>query len=193
MPRFSTHRRARRLAGVAPFFLSLVALGVVVAPAPAPAYTITLTQPELQAIVATQFPKGYAVEFGEVQLHSPRVVLTPRSSRLGLRVALKIDVTELPDPFTVTGRAFVDGEPAYDPRRHELTLRAPQLREFTADGLPAPYAEMVEAEVAAMVRQELPVIVVYRLDPQRVQGASPLRRLKSVRVEGGKLLLELGQ
>lgn len=163
---------------------------VWLAPGAARAYTVILTRPELQAIVATQFPKAYETAFGQIQLHSPRVVLTPGSSRLGLRVGLRVAVA---GESAVTGSALVDGEPAYDPQRREFHLREPQVRELTTGELPPPYAEMAEAAVAELVRQQFPVIVVYRIDASMLKESQPLRMLKSVKCENGVLRLELGR
>lgn len=167
----------------------LLFLAFVWAPISAPCYTIALSQAKLQVMVEKQFPKTYDAMSAQVQLHSPRVVLTNGSPRLGMHLGLQMDVG---GQYTVNGSALVDGEPEYDSRRREFHLRDPRVRDVVAEGLPAPYAEMASAAVAELVRQQFPVIVIYRIDQTMLDSSLSLRMLKSVRTEKGSLVLELG-
>jgi len=170
----------------AAFFATPIAAGVA---APAASYTVGLTAAEIEAVVRPHFPLTRDGPFGAMTFSNPNVVLTPGSDRLGLGM----DVTaDLPAGMQASARALVDGELAYDPGRREFHLREPRVLKLTAEGLPEAFAPVVADAVTQMARQQMPVIVLYRLPDDLGPAGVPLRLLRAARVEDGRLLVTLG-
>jgi len=167
----------------------VVLIGLSIFSQSAQAYTLTITQKDLQTMTDAWFPVSQTTAIGDVELSSPRIVLTTGSDRIEFAVTIRI---EMPGQYIATGNGVIDGELDYSAERGEFYLRDPRLMQLTVDGLPPSYDAMVLSVINDFTRQHLPLIVVYRLDNQTIGHASVLRTLKSVRVHQGKLLVELG-
>jgi hypothetical protein len=172
---------------------SLVLMGVVTSAiltvSRAHGYTVTVGAPALQKALEAYFPITRENALGAVTLSNPRVILRPGSPRIGLATDVKAVMTDQP-PFT--GKGLVDGEIAYDPRRHEFHLREPRVSSLAIDGLEEPFATLLEGAIDAITQSQFPVIVLYRLDDAALQDSTKLRMLKAVGVRDGNLVVELG-
>ena len=155
----------------------------------AQAYTLNMTQKELQVMIDVWFPISQATAIGVVKLSSPKILLTNASDRLGFSVNIKL---EMSDQYVATGNGVIDGELDYSAERGEFYLRDPQLVKLTIDGLPPSYDDIVLSVINNLTQQQLPLIVVYKLDKQSLSQAPILGTLKSVRVQKGQLLVEIG-
>jgi len=155
----------------------------------AQAYTLTMTQKELQIMIDVWFPVTQATAIGDVKLSSPKILLTNASDRLGFSVNIHL---EMPDQYIAKGKGVIDGEIDYNAERGEFYIRAPRLLKLKVEGLPPSYESIVLSVINDLTQQQLPLIVVYSLDKQEIAQASVLRTLKSVRVNKGQLLMELG-
>jgi len=167
--------------------LFLVALGLFTPKAQA--YTLTMTQKELQVMTEVWFPIRQATAIGEVTLSSPKILLPRDSDRIGFSVNVLL---EMPDQYIARGKGVIDGELDYSAERGEFYLRDPQLVKLTVDGLPPSYDDIVLSVINNLTHQQLPLIVVYKLDKQSLAQAPILGTLKSVRVQKGQLLVEIG-
>jgi hypothetical protein len=176
----------RRITGVSIF---IVLIGLCSVSQKAQAYSLTMTQKDLQKMTNTWFPVQQTTAIGDVELSSPRIVLPSGSDRIECAVNIRI---EIPGQYIATGNGVIDGELDYSAERGEFYLRNPRLMRLTVDGLPPSYDEIVLSVINDLTQQHLPLIVVYRLDRQKIAHASVLRTLKSVRVHKGQLLVELG-
>lgn len=168
----------------------LTTLHALPAPAePVTSYTVHLTAAEIESVVRPHFPLTQDGPFGAMTFSHPNVVLTPGSDRLGLGV----DVTaDLPMGMQARAHALVDGELAYDPARREFHLREPRVLKLTAEGLPEAFAPVVAKAVTQMARQQMPIIVLYRLPDDLGPAGVPLRLLQAASVEDGRLKVVLG-
>ena len=166
----------------------IILLGLTIFSQTAQAYSLTMTQKDLQTMTDVWFPVKQATAIGDVELSSPKIMLTSNSDRIKFAVNIRI---EMPGEYIATGKGVIDGELDYSPERGEFYLREPHLIQLAVDGLPPLYDEMV-LSIMNDLTQQLPLIVVYRLDKQTTGHAPLLRTLKSVRVHKGQLLVELG-
>ena len=171
----------------ASIFVVLIGLGIF--SQRAQAYTLTMTQKDLQTMTEGWFPVNQTTVIGDVELSSPRIILPSGSDRIGFAVNIRI---EMPGQYIATGNGVINGELDYSAKRGEFYLRDPRLTKLTVDGLPPSYDAMVLSVMNDLTEQHLPLIVVYRLDKQKIAHASVMRTLKSVRVYKGQLLVELG-
>ncbi|MGD2064751.1 MAG: DUF1439 domain-containing protein, partial [Nitrospirota bacterium] len=151
-------------------------------------YTVTVGGPALQKAVEAAFPITRENAVGAVTLSNPRVLLRPGSRRIGLATNVK---AAMPDQPPLTGNGVIDGEIAYDPTRHEFHLREPRVSSLAIDGMEGPFAALVESAVEVLMQDQLPVIVLYRLDEETLRQAPQLRMLKGVGVRNGALVLDL--
>ncbi len=165
----------------------LITLGIITQKAQA--YTLSITQKELQAMIEIWFPVTQATAIGDVKLSSPKIRLPNDSGRINFAVNINLD---MPDQYTAAGNGVIDGELDYNAERGEFYLREPRLLNLKVDGLPSSYDAIVLSVINDLARQQLPLIVVYRLDKEEIGQASVRRTLKSVRVQKGRLLMELG-
>ena len=176
----------RRLTYVS-IILFLIAMGLLTPKAHA--YTMTITQKELQVMVEVLFPIRQSTAIGEVKLSSPIILLQGVSDRIGFAVNVAL---EMQDQYIAKGNGVIDGELDYNAERGEFYLRNPRLLKLKVDGLPPSYDSIVLSVINDLTQQELPLIVVYKLDKQSLAQAPILGTLKSVRVQKGRLLVEIG-
>ncbi len=153
------------------------------------AYTLAISQKELQTMIELWFPVKQATAIGDVKLSSPKIHLPDDSGRIHFAVNINL---EMPDQYVAAGSGVIDGELDYNSDRGEFYLREPRLLKLEVDGLPSSYDAIVLSVINDLTRQQLPLIVVYRLDKEEIGQASVLRTLKSIRVHKGQLLVELG-
>ena len=155
----------------------------------AQAYTLTMTQKDLQKMTEVWFPIRQATAIGDVKLSSPKILLTKDSDRLSFAVNIRL---EMPDQYIAKGDCVIDGELDYNAERGEFYLREPRLLKLSVDGLPSSYESIVMSVISDLTQQQIPLIIVYRLDNQAIGQASVLRTLKSVHVHKGQVIVELG-
>ena len=152
------------------------------------AYTVTVTEADLEANVSEYFPLESDTPLYHLQLFRPVVTLNAKTNRVGLNVDFSIEV---PDQYQARGSAYIDGEIGYNADNGEFYLREPALVSMSANDLPDQYTGMIRDALNLFARRSLPVVVLYRLDRNDPREAVMLRTLKSVKVEGGKLLIEV--
>jgi hypothetical protein len=152
------------------------------------AYSVTMTEADLQASVSEYFPLESDTPLYHLQLFRPVVTLNATTNRVGLNLGFSIEV---PDRYQARGSAYIDGEIGYNADDGEFYLREPALVSMSADDLPDQYVGMVQDTLNLVARRNLPVVVLYRLDRKNLSEAVLLRTLKSVKVESGKVLVEM--
>ncbi len=148
---------------------------------------VELSQADVQRKVARLFPAGYETPFFAVNVDNPLVDLKEGSDRIGLRVDVQVD---LMGELSFNGRGRLDGKPRYAAERGEIYLDEAGLRELHLDGVPSEVMPDVERVADMVVREALrdqPLYLVSQPGTPKILSED----LRAVRVENGKLILEL--
>lgn len=149
---------------------------------------ITLDRADVQRRVERLFPIVRANELVRVRLHHPRVILTPRSDRIGLGV--RIDATAA-EQYSVSGHATVDGVLRFAGTGGNFYLDDTNVKELQIDGVPTLYLEQIRQLAGGLLRDLLRARPIYTLgqmgESRRIMGSE----IKSIKVRNGKLLVEL--
>ncbi len=154
----------------------------------ATAYTVELTREEVQTAVAAYFPVKHISPFVMLTAHNPKVLLEQKTGRIGLEFSVLANV---PGVLTGEGRGLIDGDLEYRHRTGEFYLRDPKIKSLKLYDVPAEITATVKRALQQLMRQSLPVILVYKLQDSDLKQKMAKRVLTSVEVRHGKLLLEL--
>jgi len=154
----------------------------------ASAYTVELTQNEVQAAVADYFPVKHISPFVMLTAHNPKVSLEPKNGRIGLEFSVLANV---PGILTGEGRGLIDGDLEYRDKTGEFYLRDPKIKSLELYDMPAEVTATVKLALQALMKQSLPVMLVYKLQDNDLKQRMAKSVLSSVTVRDGKLLLEL--
>ncbi len=155
----------------------------------AAAYTLELSDKELQQAVQGHFPIVQETLFSRVTLSRPEVRLNAKSNRIGLAVSVALSVQKT---LVGQGRGLIDGTLEYRAKTGEFYLRDPRLRQVRLSRVKPEYNTLVRDFLGGLTRQAFPFIVVYRLQDDDLRQRMLKASLKSVRVRGGKVLVEMG-
>lgn len=165
--------------------------------------TIRLSRDELQADIARRFPREVDKHLVTLRASDPRVEFPGRPGILGVR--LRVEATSASGNSRIAGTARAEGRIEYVAAEHAFYLRDPRVTELVLE--PAAGSghlsgavreasdvlgtRLVERAARALVEQVLRDHPVYRLDPARKKDAKAMRHLRSVRVDGEELVLEV--
>jgi hypothetical protein len=152
------------------------------------ALTIELTAEDIQAQLAGQFPVRQERPYITVILSDPVVMLEDNSDRIG--VELTVSTTTLGN-IVGHARGLVDGRLRYVPQTGEFFLVNPEVRRLQVAGVPQQYQRDMQSVVAAVAKDTLARLPVYRLNEQDPNQALAKRHLKSATVRDGRLVLDL--
>lgn len=152
------------------------------------AYTVELTRDEVQGAVEHYFPVEHATPHATLTLYRPVVFLEQRSNRIGLGFTLLADV---PGIMTGKGQGAIDGDLEYRQETGEFYLHDPKIKSLDIEDFPPDVAASIRQAVQGLMRQSLPVILVYRLKDDDMGQKMTKRVLSSVAVRNGRLILEL--
>ena len=157
-------------------------------PAVAATYTLELTRDQVQTAVEHYFPVEHTTPYATVTLYRPLVFLDRASSRIGLELTLLADV---PGVMAGKGQGAIDGDLEYRQETGEFYLRDPKIRRLDLEDFPPDVAASVQQTIQGLMRQSLPVILVYKLKDNDIGQRLTKQILSSVAVRNGKLVLEL--
>jgi len=165
----------------------LLALAGVMFPGLAEAYTISISREDIQAQVARNFPVKEENMFSSLILQNPRVDLKEGSERVGLTVDAV--VTALGGMET-RGVVHLDGSLKYVREKGEFILADPVARSMEIDGVGDSIRRKMEEIVTAALQDKFNDDPIYKFDPKDMTQAMIMSALKSVKVTGGKLVIE---
>ncbi|VAW89449.1 hypothetical protein MNBD_GAMMA17-105 [hydrothermal vent metagenome] len=152
------------------------------------AYTIELSKDEVQTAVAEYFPVKHISPFVMLTAHDPKVSLDPKNDRIGLEFSVLANV---PGILTGEGRGLIDGDLEYRHKTGEFYLRDPKIKSLELYDMAPEIVATVKLALQQLMKQSLPVILVYKLQGNDLKQNMARRVLSSVDVRDGKLLLEL--
>lgn len=173
-----------------------LALALGLAAGGAQALTIPVSEAMLQQRVAARFPVSRAYPLGvRVALSNPVVSLADPAGRVGLVLDAAV---ELPGQVgeaaaaALAGRASLSGAVRYEPAGARFLLDDARVESVDVPHLPPAYLGLVRAVLDAVAGAALRSVPIYELGEGGGFAESYARQhLKSVRVESGRLLLEL--
>jgi len=154
----------------------------------AAAYTVELTREEVQQAVDGYFPVKHVTPLIMITAYRPKVSLDQSSSRVGLEFSVLANV---PGILTGEGRGLIDGDLEYRHKTGEFYLRDPKIVSLDIYDLPPEVIKPVQLGLQQLMRQSLPVILVYKLKDDDLKQRMAKSVLSSVAVRKGKLILEL--
>ena len=154
----------------------------------AEAYTVALTKQQVQDAIKAYFPVKHVTPFATLTLSRPVVSLDPISNRIGLAFSMTADVSGL---MIGKGKGMIDGDLEYRQKSGAFYLHAPNIKRFEINELPADIAAPVRQALQGLMRQSLPLILVYKLKDDDLNQMLAKSMLSSVTVRNGKLILEL--
>lgn len=163
---------------------TLALLGVLSIGCAAPGrLNVVLGAEQVERELARSFPVKREASVLFTELSEPKVLLTPGTDTLGLRLRASVGVAVL----RLEGQLTVRGRLRFEPADGQFFLDAPEVVAFEVPGLPAAEQPQLFAVVSELTRTFLPTVPLHRLE----KGGAKLL-LKSVRVEDGRVIAELG-
>lgn len=152
-------------------------------------FIITLDRADLQRRVERLFPVVREDPWIGVQLHHPVVILRDGSDRIGL--GLHVDTTAS-SQIAVSGVAQVEGKLRFEREAGQFYLDDAQITDLALEGVEQPFVAQIRQIAEVVVRQALQVHPVYDLNQAGVSKRLMGAEIKSVAVDEGKLVIELG-
>lgn len=152
------------------------------------AYTIELTRQQVQNAVDGYFPVKHITPFVMLTAHKPKVLLTQKSKRIGLEVSVLINI---PGVINGEGRGLIDGDLEYRQKTGEFYLRDPKIKSLKLYDMPPEVTASVRLALQQLMRQSLPLMIVYKLQDNDLKQKMAKSVLSSVAVRKGNLILEL--
>ena len=168
--------------------LRLVLLSALLAGCERIGYQLEFDRQELQAMVEEQFPLVKRNSFTELTFSAP-VVQLDRGERLGLQLDVLASIFGS-GPYK--GQLALDGQLHYDTEGKAFFLYDARLNRFDLEGLSSGFAQQAEKLAGEMIALYLATQPLYRLDEGTIGGFFAQYTLKSVRVDGGRVLVQLG-
>lgn len=154
-----------------------------------PTITLRLDQADLQTRLERAFPIDTTRARTRLVLENPEVMLPADSDRIGVALDFRIDPPLMDE---IESRATVMGGLRYDPSEAALYLDEPEIAELQLGSLQPENAERLRSLTESVMRRALSVFPVYRLDRRTLGEFATEHVLRSVAVEDGRLLIELG-
>lgn len=152
-------------------------------------YTLEITEQELQEKIQHKMPIQKKKFFVTVTLSDPKVALLLGKDRID--VESNIDAL-LPGGVTAKGRGNIEGRVEYLPQSGEFYFVDPQVISLAVDNVAAKHQETIRKVADFAAKSALKRLPVYRFKDNNLKQKLAKAVLKSVHVENGRLLLELG-
>ena len=144
---------------------------------------------ELQQKIEPKFPLKKKKSLVTTTFSEPNVLLAEGSDRMGIGLDVKVS---LPGGKKYHGQVEVDGELEYRPEQGELLVVNSRVRQLHLEEVPSRYHDVVRQLVDKIAELYLSSLPVYRLKQDDFKHSLARLMLKSVRVEGGHLVVEIG-
>jgi len=151
-------------------------------------HTIVLSREEIQRAVEKKFPIEKRELILSATFSNPTVRLDEGSDRIGL--ASSVDA-RLIGAKALSGRLELDGRVDYDPPTGELYLTDPQVRTMEIAGLGERETGLAKSLASLALAASLDRVLLYRLKENKPKEAEAKRRVKSVKVTHGRVVIEL--
>lgn len=148
--------------------------------------SMEISQADLQARTVKLFPQHSTTPYAKVVLSDPLVQLHPKENQLALALTVQLFLGDLPLGHT---RAEVVGRLEYTPDSGEFYLRDARAANLDLSRLAPELAPAVENSINELVRGVLDHHPLYVLDEQDARQRMMKRRMKSVEVRDGRLLI----
>lgn len=152
-------------------------------------YTLEITEQELQEKIQQKMPIHKKKYFVTVTLSDPKVALLQGRDRIDIES--NIDAL-IPGGIAAKGRGNVEGSIEYMQDTGEFFFIDPQVKSLTVDKVTAKHQETIRKVADFAAKSALRRFPVYRFKDENLKHKLAKAVLKSVHVENGKLLLELG-
>ena len=159
-------------------------------------YRFSLSPEELQLRAEERFPIEEETSIAALILSRPEMVLVEGADRLGLTMLLRVRLPSLQLGEegllnrVVTGRATVEAGLRYQPEQRAVFLGDPRLEELDVPGLAGEQVPAIKGLVERSLRSRFDGTPLHTL-PDHLEGEAGGMFLKSVRVTGGQLVVEL--
>lgn len=154
-----------------------------------PTITIRLDQADLQTRMERAFPYDTTRARTRVVLENPEVLLEAGGDRIGLALDIRVDPPLMDE---VASRATVTGAVRYERDETSLYLDDPRITELQIGELQPQNTERVRDAAEPVVRGALRFFPIYRLERRTLRELAAEHVLRSLTVEDGYLLVELG-
>lgn len=155
-----------------------------------PSYTFEISAKDLEKRLLTTFPIKKKASIFVFKISDPEVVFPPdKSSHIGISMTLKVSILGL---FAAKGRGLVLGEIDYSPEQGAFYFFDPEIQELEIKGLRRSHQTEVKELFEGIVQAALSEMCVYQFNTKDRKQAIAKRLLKSVRVEDGRLKIQLG-
>ena len=154
-------------------------------------HTITLSAAEIESNLRSKFPVDKSELIFKAHFNDPTVAIDQVSGQITLGLATK--VTSL--GYTVTtGKVEATGAVRYEPKSGEFFLDSPTVRvvDLTLVRLAERDKPKAEKLVERGLQEFFSKMPIYRLDDKDSKFVFARRVLKSMKVQNGKLEVELG-
>ena len=150
---------------------------------------MTFTGADLQKKIAPKFPLKKKNTLFTVTFSQPLILLEKGADRLGIRLDLKVA-----PPFgkKYKGTVEVDGKIAYHPDQGEFVVVDPQVRQLHIGDVPQKYQGTIRDLMNQVAIHYLTNIPVYKLDQGDFKQSLAKLVLRSVLIEDGELVIEMG-
>jgi hypothetical protein len=164
-----------------------------------------LSRDELQADLAKRFPKDVDKHVIWIRASDPQIDMPGRPGILGVR--LRLEAESASGNSSVGGVARVEGTLQYVEAEHAFYLRQPTVTELLlappgGDGTMSHAVghlrdalgnKLLERAARSAIQEILERHPIYRLDASRSEReAKAIRHLKTARIDGQELVLEVG-
>ena len=154
-------------------------------------HTITLSAADIQSALQNKFPVDKKELIFTARFSDPTAKIDATSGRVTLGILLKVSSF---GATLATGKGEATGELRYEPKTGEFFLESPEV---TIDDLDlVRLAERDKPKATKMLEQGLQEyfakMPIYRLDDKDSKFVFARRVLKSMKVQDGKLEIELG-
>jgi hypothetical protein len=150
--------------------------------------TVEFSRDEIQGRIEKKFPFTEKNAFFALTFSAPQVLLE-RGDRMGLEVDVK---AALLGGASYDGHLEVDGRLDYRPEEGAIFLADTRLERFELEGVSTSYLEQIEAVVGSVLKGFLISQPIYQLRQGDFKHSLAKLALKSVRVENGKVVAEVG-
>ena len=150
---------------------------------------IVFTRQELQEKVASEFPLKKRTSLVTVNFLNPRILLSQESDRIGISLDMEVSA---PGFKAVTGHLEADGGLEYRPDSGEFVFTEGRVLTFELADIPTAYSRTIEQVGAKLVKTYLSDLTLYRLKQDNFKHALAKLVLKSVAVENGEVVVEIG-
>jgi hypothetical protein len=134
------------------------------------------------------FPVTREEPLVKLSMLQPQVMLSPENERIGLRLTL---LATFPNDTDMTGETVVDGTLRYDITTTALYLDDPEIRFLEIDGIAPAVTREIRTMANGILATYLRSTPIHVLN-QKGTASGSSARLKNVRVQQGKLVLDLG-